>query len=100
MPQGAGAVKRIKVAMTRWNGERITLRIGRRFNVYDFKRRYVVDSRWINAGEDIRNRQTLYESSSFEATAARLNGMVKSLIISGFDIKRATRGFYETAEDD
>ena len=92
-------MKRVKVVLTR-SGERIVLRLKRKVDMHCFKWRYVVDSRWVSADEGCCNRQTLYESPRFEVTASRFNGTVKSLIVNGYGIKKATKGFYETAEDD
>lgn len=92
-------MKRVKVLMTR-GGERIVLKLKRKVDVHDFKWRYVVDSRWVSADEGCRNEQTLYESPYLEVTTAHFNGMVKSLIINGYGIKKASKGFYETAKND
>lgn len=99
MPQGAGAVKRIKVVLTR-NGERIVLRLKRKVNVYNIRYWYIVESSWTSMDGEYHNKMPMYEAMDVELAIKHLNDLVKNLIKCGYGIKKATKGFYETAEDD
>ena len=92
-------MKRIKVVLTR-NGERIVLRLKRKINVYNVRYWYVVESEWVSAGGDYRNRMPMYESMDVELATKHLNDLAKNLIRYGYGIKKATKGFYETTEND